>query len=269
MIHSANSRSACLRSGAKNHTQQPNTPSRRPALQTRLAFTLVELLVVIAIITVLAALLLPTLSRGKASAKSAVCKSNLHQVGLALNLYVDDYKAYPVWIYDPPGHADVFLWWDFLFPYCGGNSNAFICPSVRFLGGWPQYRINVGGTEQFSEKATLGLGIYGSRNVPVPESRVLVPSDMIAVGHYHIYHDYLLGFGWPGGTWSDYGKSFHQGGDLAVFCDSHVESSKAERSGLKPTAYGGNPHWEFKPTEALAKRWNNDHQPHPETWPKP
>ena len=46
------------------------------------AFTLVELLIVIAIIALLAALLLPTLARGKAAAKSAACKSNLRQLGV-------------------------------------------------------------------------------------------------------------------------------------------------------------------------------------------
>src|SRR6266571_7115543 len=58
-------------------------------------FTLVELLVVIAVIAILAALLLPALSRAKSSAKSAACKSNLRQQGLALIMYVDDYGKYP------------------------------------------------------------------------------------------------------------------------------------------------------------------------------
>src|SRR5439155_9511789 len=61
----------------------------------RNGFTLVELLVVIAVIAILAALLLPALARAKASAKSAACKSNLRQLGLALSMYVDDYAKYP------------------------------------------------------------------------------------------------------------------------------------------------------------------------------
>ena len=57
-------------------------------------FTLIELLVVIAIIALLMAILMPVLRKAREQAKNVECFNNLRQIGLAANLYAEDYELY-------------------------------------------------------------------------------------------------------------------------------------------------------------------------------
>ena len=65
-------------------------------MNERRAFTLIELLIVIAVIALLMGFLLPALSRGKLAAKVAKAKVELRQVGIAVQLYRNDYDCFPL-----------------------------------------------------------------------------------------------------------------------------------------------------------------------------
>jgi prepilin-type N-terminal cleavage/methylation domain-containing protein/prepilin-type processing-associated H-X9-DG protein len=127
-------------------------------------FTLIELLIVIAIISLLASLMLPSLSRAKESAKRIKCQSNLHQIGLAIQMYVnerDGFLPYAKTLPDPqetppspPGGASPPYLQDLIRTYLSGpdvgmgtNSPVFTCPSTKkdwVLGTSPRndYRYN-------------------------------------------------------------------------------------------------------------------------------
>ncbi len=82
------------------------------------AFTLIELLVVIAIIAILAALLLPALSRARAKAQGVICLNNLKQWGVATQLYTAENSDYlpPEGFGSPTTPAQLMQGWYYHLP---------------------------------------------------------------------------------------------------------------------------------------------------------
>ncbi len=71
-------------------------PQHSMAERSNTAFTLLELLVVVAVIAILMSILLPALGTARAIARSAVCKSNLHQIHVANQTYANENNDYYV-----------------------------------------------------------------------------------------------------------------------------------------------------------------------------
>jgi prepilin-type processing-associated H-X9-DG protein/prepilin-type N-terminal cleavage/methylation domain-containing protein len=126
------------------HTAGECTTFRNPSSQRISTFTLIELLVVITIIAVLAAMLLPALGKARAKAKSSQCGSNLRQLGVALNMYCDDWKEIlPLGCEDMMGDNNK-RWFGirassseaydavrgYLTPYLGAKQRITLCPSL-------------------------------------------------------------------------------------------------------------------------------------------
>jgi prepilin-type processing-associated H-X9-DG protein/prepilin-type N-terminal cleavage/methylation domain-containing protein len=236
------------------------------------AFTLIELLVVIAVIALLAAFLFPSLSRAKASASSTACRSNLHQIGLAAQMYLADFRRYPInWemsVSSVSMQGESVMESGSLMPYLSQNHKIFYCPvqedcPIRHtypIGGDDRpsgYALNGNGT---ANSVDLGLGLaVGTQPREVHEETVVCPAEMIAYGDVFTGAICLSPHGTNRFVWFETGApatgipaSRHLGGANGLFCDGHVEFHKQAE-------------W-IVATDSARCRWNNDHEPHMETW---
>jgi prepilin-type N-terminal cleavage/methylation domain-containing protein/prepilin-type processing-associated H-X9-DG protein len=122
----------------------------------RRGFTLIELLVVIAIIAILAAMLLPALTRAKDAADLTVCRNNLHQLGIAFSLYVLDTEMYPG-NYTAADPAVRLRGWEENLAKYGIKSPSFATSRVR---NQPLHRIPPGSTTLSCPGYVKAKGIY-------------------------------------------------------------------------------------------------------------
>jgi prepilin-type N-terminal cleavage/methylation domain-containing protein len=136
----------------------------------RAGFTLIELLVVIAIIALLVSLLLPGIGSARKTAWSVICQSNLRQLGIATQSYLDQQKD-PVWFDLHMGPNPNLLWQvgvvDPLMEFLGSQSQKpFDCPAARGLSSVraPQ---NIRDMHQASRIFTLPFPGFMDPDAPV------------------------------------------------------------------------------------------------------
>ncbi len=82
-------------------------------MAARKGFSLIELLVVMGIIAILSAMLFPVFATAREKGRSARCMANLKQIGMAIDMYAQDYDERYPWAKDPADHYCWVIWSDF------------------------------------------------------------------------------------------------------------------------------------------------------------